>query len=71
MSPDQELESWIASRKQDPAAHLAPSVMKEIQTEKQNSSLPSSKSKYPSWLISSACLFAGIGKLGLIFHLAF
>ena len=68
---DQELDLWIAARKQDPSAHLAPSVMKEIQKASQTTPHPASKPEYPSWLLASACLIAGIGKLGLIFRLAF
>jgi len=71
MSPDQELESWIASRKEEPAVFLAQSVMKEILAEESASSHQRPESKYPSWLISTTCLLAGIGKLGLVIHLAF
>lgn len=70
-SSDHDLDLWIAARKKDPSAHLAPFVMKEIQTASQPVPHPSSKPEKPSWLLASACLLAGIGKLGLILRLAF
>jgi hypothetical protein len=70
-SSDHELDSWIAARKQDPSAHLAPSVMKEIQKASQSIPHPSHKPENASWLLASTCLIAGIGKLSLIFRLAF
>lgn len=68
-SSDHELDLWIAVRKKDPSAHLAPSVMKEIQ--KASHPIPHFKSEHPSWLLTSACLIAGIGKLSIIIRLAF
>ena len=68
-SSDQELDLWIAARKKDLSAHLAPSVMKEIQNASQP--LPPPKPEHPSWLLSSTCLIAGIGKLSLIIHFVF
>ena len=70
-SSDHELDFWIAARKQDPSAHLAPSVMKEIQKASQTIPHPSPKADRPSWLLASTCLIAGIGKLSLIVRLAF
>ncbi len=70
-SSDRELDFWIAARKQDPSAHLAPSVMKEIQKASQPICHSSPKPEHPSWLLASTCLIAGIGKLGLIVRLAF
>ena len=68
-SSEHELERWIAARKKEPSAHLAPSIMKEIQRATQPH--PSPKPEQQSWLLTSTCLIAGIGKLGLIFRLAF
>jgi hypothetical protein len=70
-SSDHDLDLWIAARKQDLSAHLAPSVMQEIQNASQTTHHPSSEPEYPSWLLASTCLIAGIGKLGLIIRLAF
>ena len=68
-SSDHELDLWIAARKKDPSAHLAPSVMKEILNASQP--IPHPKPEPPSWLLTSTCLIAGIGKLSLVFHFAF
>ena len=68
-SSDHELDLWIAERKKDPSAHLAPSVMKEIRNASQP--IPHPKPEHPSWLLASTCLIAGIGKISLIFHFAF
>ncbi len=68
-SSDHELDLWIAARKTGPSAHLAPSVMKEIQNASQP--IPNPKPEQPSWLLASACLFAGIGKISLVFYFAF
>jgi len=70
-SSDHKLDLWIAARKQDPSAHLAPSVMREIQRASQPIPCPSPRPEQPSWLLASACLIAGIGKLSLILRLAF
>lgn len=70
-SSDHELDLWIAARKQDPSAHLAPSVMKEIQKVSKTVPRSSPNAEHPSWLLASTCLIAGIGKLGLILRLAF
>jgi len=70
-SSDHELDLWIAARKEDPSAHLAPSVMREIQRASQPGPHPSPKPEQPSWLLASACFIAGIGKLSLVFHFAF
>lgn len=70
-SSDHELDFWIATRKQDPSAHLAPSVMKEIQKASATKPHSSAQPEQPSWLLTSTCLVAGIGKLGLVVHLAF
>jgi hypothetical protein len=70
-SSDHELDLWIAARKQNPSAHLAPSVMKEIQNAARPTPHPSPRPEQPSWLLASACLIAGLGKLGLILRLAF
>ena len=68
-SSDHELDLWIAARKKDPSAHLAPSVMKEIRNASQP--IPHPEPEHPSWLLASTCLIAGIGKLSLIVHFAF
>ena len=70
-SSDHELDLWIAARKKDPSAHLAPSVMKEIQKASQSIIQPVSEPEHSSWLLASTCFIAGIGKLGLILRLAF
>ncbi|MES2466283.1 MAG: hypothetical protein V4675_03185 [Verrucomicrobiota bacterium] len=70
-SSDYELDLWIAARKKDPSAHLAPSVMKEIQNASHPIPHSSPRPEQPSWLLASACLIAGIGKLSLILRLAF
>jgi hypothetical protein len=70
-SSDHELDLWIAERKKDPSAHLAPSVMKEIQKASRPTPHPSPRPEQPSWLLASACLIAGIAKLSLILRLAF
>jgi hypothetical protein len=70
-STDHELDLWIAVRKKDPSAHLAPSVMKEIQNASPPIHHSSPRPEQPSWLLASACFIAGIGKLSLVFHFAF
>lgn len=70
-SSEQDLEAWIASRKQTPVAHLTNAVMGAIQDKNQPMLQVAPKSKSPSWLVASGCLFAGVGKLSLIFYLAF
>lgn len=70
-SYDHELDLWIAARKQGLSAHLAPSVMGEIQKASQPILPPLPGAKRPSRLLAAACLAAGIGKLSLIVHLAF
>ena len=70
-SSDHELDLWIAARKQDLSAHLAPSVMGEIQKASRPIPPPLPGERPPSRLLAAACLAAGIGKLSLIVHLAF
>ena len=70
-SSDHELDLWIAARKQDLSAHLAPSVMGEIQKASRPIVHPLPEAKRPSRLLAAACLAAGIGKLSLIVHLVF
>ena len=70
-STEQELEAWIASRKETPSADLTRAVMREIQNEARPLLNSTSQTKQPTWLIASACLIVGVGKLGLIIHLAF
>ncbi|MCH1510054.1 MAG: hypothetical protein L7T84_12670 [Akkermansiaceae bacterium] len=70
-STERDLESWITSRKKVPQAHLTRAVMRQIQSDARPLPKTTSQSNRPSWLIASACLLAGVGKLGLIIHLAF
>jgi hypothetical protein len=69
-SSDHELDLWIAARKQDLSAHLAPLVMGEIQKASEPIH-PLPEAERPSRLLAAACLAAGIGKLSLIVHLVF
>jgi hypothetical protein len=70
-SSEQDLESWIVSRKHTPAAHLANAVMQAIQEETQPVPRAALLTPSPSWLVASGCLLAGVGKFSLVFHLAF
>jgi hypothetical protein len=71
ISSEQDLETWIASRKKNPTALLSKSVMDAIHSDTQAIPQETSTPKLPPWFVAFGCLLAGVGKLSLVFHLAF
>jgi len=68
---EQNLETWVASRKQTSPADLTHAVMEAIQDETQLISQAALLAKCPSWLAAASCLLAGVAKLSLVFNLVF
>ena len=68
---EQDFDTWIAARKQSPAANLNRAVMEAIHDKPEPVPQIAPKSPAPSWLVAFGCLLAGVGKLSLVVHLAF